>query len=240
MSDLLKPNDNGLASLDEVRAWMEAQSQKEDATPTTTSEPPLPACFQFTYDFSYGKYSTYPGEIHPIQEWKSILKERNVCPITLGEIYRLAMIRNDTDNTKKAFHYITKELLWGAILTGTSYDHHTSMIYNGIQDEHVSLPKEDVGFGLQGDAKARMQEFLQALFMTVDPIEKIQKNLESIARGKTTLRLSRLNERKYADITNGTPFTIHTEWHSADDAYITIGLVENSETSYLTIGVEHD
>jgi len=30
MTRLLKPNDNGLASLDEVRAWMEAHAQEEN------------------------------------------------------------------------------------------------------------------------------------------------------------------------------------------------------------------
>jgi|GEM_PF-1610775 len=243
MTHLLKPNDNGLASLDEVRAWMETQTREmiESAASTMINDRPPVADNQF----KYGEYITYPGEQHTVDEWNSILEERRVCPITLREIYQNATNKDNIENTRIAFSLVNRALHQGSMhgqymLTGTSYNHNTKIIYDGAHGDPVNIPKEYTCFGLEGDAKKEMERFLQTLFWTTHSIAQIELTLEIITGGRTTLDIPQIRRKGPTDRLNRVPLTVSVKKYSANEAYMTIGLVESKNKNYGTIGVEHD
>jgi|GEM_PF-2171971 len=107
MTYLLKPNDNGLASLDEVKAWMEAQNALHDKKAQLQKKQTQPSAdgFFLTRHAETERYYS---------EWLEALKGTDEKIATLPEIYR------GLKEQKGFARQLRNDLLHHTVLTGTT------------------------------------------------------------------------------------------------------------------------
>jgi len=194
MSHLLKPNDSGLASLDDVRAWMEAQQDntvhaekmkdKENAGERNDFDK------RWIERLERTQFMTYWGT-RTCEEWDAICKGGNQTPITLPEIYHLTKYRNATESLTQKFKIMDETLHYDDCntLTGTTYDESFKTLGDRISKTVIELPEGGLCFRQGREDILTVERFLKTMFSTYDDSSTIKRTLGTIVGNAKKLHL---------------------------------------------------
>jgi len=129
MTHLLKPNDGGLASLDDVRAWMEAQARDTIEEKVTSSAENKQTTESGKEGIKWiGEYCFFDLIDRTPTQWETLLEYDGLRPILLSEIYALAKEPRATHYEDEAFEWMKALINARRLLTGTTYD--TQHVFN--------------------------------------------------------------------------------------------------------------
>jgi len=225
MTHLLKPHSDGLASLDEVRAWMEAQAQEtieEKATEEKTTEWEENLT-QWVQKLERTRYTTYRGETRTWEEWDAICKENNQRPITLAEIYHLARYRDATPLISTEFTAINEMLHSGNCntLTGTGYDSSLKILTNWISTARVALPESGECFDPERRDDRTLKTFLDKMFLTNDSTDTMVQTLGRIVTNPERLLLLELDSPEPIPLNSYSPLILYSS-HETPHIYKSI------------------
>jgi len=226
MTHLLKPNDNGLASLDEVRAWMEAQ-----ATSTCCDEQK-----DNPVNEDRAKYRTlkfYHEEEHTLHEWESIWQERDVTPITIPELYAIAKYRTESEETEEWFKKVKEAIDHKTIITGTACDKWCTALFHGTMKVKTKVPNDKKEFDIF-DTFDVPDKFLMDLFNTNDDVTDIKTNLTALVNG-AQVEYDTNTKSVIANSAGNHPYRIYFS-----DRIVNIDNVHKEEYKYRSIGVKYE
>jgi len=132
MTYLLKPNDNGLASLDEVKAWMEAQTSAQE----TPRKPERKRKNRSLEGFFLKQHAEAE---HDYDGWQEALEGTDELIATLPEIYR------GLKESRAFAEQLRKDLRHGPILTGTTceVDETPLLLFNHRQEQSFQYARFD-------------------------------------------------------------------------------------------------
>jgi|GEM_PF-2566147 len=185
MTHLLKPNDNGLASLDEVRAWMEAQSQEtiDDKTESLV-ESSTPKKTGIGNSEWISDYCFFDSNDRTPEQWDALFQQNGLQPISLSQIYSLAKITLMTTSEQEAFNIMRTLIQKQRVMTGTKYT--DTAIFNGIRErEHHWFTTYDIN---QVFTEKKMDEIAaRALFGTNDDFTTIRQTFGRLTNGNQYL-----------------------------------------------------
>jgi len=211
MSNLLKPNDNGLASLDEVRAWMEAQTREtieekiDDGLDNQAQKDII------VKDIEYiSKYRFFGLDVYKPEEWRRILEQERSRPILISEMYDLAR-RNDRSPIEEiAFKEMKRVLRGRVVITHTRYNSD-----GVIHDKKTALGVRivpDMPRPLLDEKKIEL-DFLVTIFGTDDDEKTIRDTFKRLTRGdlhlKYAIATSNLQAYSYTDNEGMTPLATY-------------------------------
>jgi len=172
MTHLLKPNDNGLASLDEVKAWMEAQTSAQE----TPRKPERKRKNRSLEGFFLKQHAEAE---HDYDGWQEALEGTYELIATLPEIYR------GLKESRAFAEQLRKDLLYSAIITGTtcelSEDVDWSPRFSHRQESSFSYDHFDQYFD-----PFSAEYFFSSMLGTIDSPSDMKKTFTHLANEITT------------------------------------------------------